>query len=206
MKRLVFILFCMFTTISAQKISMTPVIQKKLENQSSSVYQITQKESLYSKHKSRRGKIKIIFEDFNEVLAKTENQIKEDKIELKKANELRSMIPKGGIVYVLIFRSEREEADLNLFTYVLQINKNEVARQGGGSWGWKVSTSPGLPSNKGVEGDYWTNVDMFQLEEPLKEGTKAKFIVFDKIGGKDEFTIQYLKKIANELIAVRIAR
>lgn len=206
MKRIAFVLFCMFTTISAQKTSIPPVVQENQENQASSVYRIIQKENLHSKHKGKRGKIKIIFEDFNEVLAKTENQIKEDKIELKKANELRSMVPKGGIIYVLIFRSEREEADLNLFTYVMQINKNEVARQSGGYWGWKVSTSPGLPSNKGVEGDYWTNVDMFQLEEPLKEGTNAKFIVFDKIGGKNEFTIQHLKKIANESMAVRIAR
>lgn len=187
MSRILLLLLVAFLSISARM--PTNSISTEQDNTCSPKYIITQKESHRVNGKSHSGKVRIIYRDYEELNEKNEIEIAEKNLDEKKAAESRSMVPKGGQIYVLIYRKTREEVVIEPFEYIIKKNGREISRQSGGMWVWLASYSPGLPSHNGKDGEYWTNVDMVQLEDPIKRGEKINIKVIDPKGGSDNFVL-----------------
>ncbi len=158
-------------------------------NVSSAHYKISQNENIFKKHSNRSGRIKIIFKDHNEAVADAEKEAREKNLPKEKVREFIENIPKSGFVYVLIYRTSRDGAKLDNFSYIVKQKKKEQLDFEGGMWGWRVSDTPGLPSREGENGHYWTNLDMIRIEDPIDSSTPISILIVDKMGGKDTFTI-----------------
>lgn len=160
------------------------------DNESNSKYKITQVENPKANHWQGSGKIKIEYKDYAELSAKAEEKIKNEMMNEKDATELRNSIPKGGYAYIHIFRITIDTAKLNSFNYVVMKNGKEWFRYTGGSGASARDNIPSTPSHVGVDGRWWTNLDLIRFPEELKSGDSIQVIAMDTIvGGRDEFTI-----------------
>jgi len=162
------------------------------DNESNSKYKITQVENPKANHWGGTGKVKLEYKDFSELSAKTEEKIKNEMMAEKDANELRKSIPKGGYVYMHIYRITIDTAKLNSFNYVIMKNGKEWFRYTGGANASARDNIPSTPSQYGVDGRYWSNMDMIGLPEEIKLDDSIQIIAIDTIvGGRDEFTLTH---------------
>lgn len=162
------------------------------DNESNAKYKITQVENPKANHWEGSGKVKLEYKDHTELSAKAEEKIKNEMMSEKDATDLRNSIPKGGYAYVYIFRITIDTAKLKSFNYVLMKNGKEWFRYAGGSGTSARDNIPSTPSHSGVDGRYWSNIDLIRFPEELKSDDSIQIIAMDTIiGGRDEFTLAY---------------
>lgn len=165
-------------------------------NESNGKYSITQVDNEKENFAHGGGYLKIEYKDIAENTEWVETKIKNEMLSDKDAKDLRASIPKGGHIYVRIFRRIIDSANLKNFSYVVMKNEKEIIRQEGGKYSNAVDTVPSRPSGVGIDGAFWSNTEIIPLSEAFEKGDVIKLFAIDKMGGRDEFTLSF--KVENK--------
>lgn len=162
------------------------------DNEALPIYKITQIENPKENRFAGGGKIKIEYENYEQVKAERIKRNQNEMIAPKEAEARLAAIPKGGYIIVRIYRSTVETGNLKNFSYVLQKNDKEILRFEGGSMSRGVDTVPSTPSNYGIDGIFWTNIESIPVPEEFNKGDSIKLFAIDKFRAeRDEFTIEF---------------
>lgn len=184
--------FLIFSLLAISGISCTMFSGKQNEN--SSKYEITQDKNPNATGMNEGGKVRIKYDDYEDVLAKEKEEIQNEIIPEAEAKKMIASIPKGGMITSYIFRATVEMGNLKCFTYILQKNGKEIYRRQGGEGMSGPNTVPSVPGRNGPDGFFWQNYDAVIVPESFTSKDTLKLIVADKcLGGRDEFTIKHSK-------------
>lgn len=157
-------------------------------------YEITKIENKEKPTMSGYGSVKVTYQARDTYAAGTEERIKNEMLAEKEASELRSMIPKGGMFYIEIFRRTAESASLNMFTYIYFKNGKEIYREEANKGKLPGNIVAKTPHSKGEYNYHWWNEDIAYVPFEFNEDDIVQFFVVDKTGGRDEFTLKKLNK------------
>lgn len=163
-----------------------------MSNDAASGYVITQEENEFTNVFSMKvkypGKVRAIYRSYDENRAEAMNRSKDlmlSEVETKKATD---ELIKGGFIELHFFRQTIDAGNTDNFEYILKQEGKIIKRIK------PKPRIPSIPSHGGVDGSYWTNIDIIPLyDDYLINGSLEIYVVDTLIGGSDKFVLAMKK-------------
>jgi len=135
------------------------------------------------------GEVKITYTSYSELIDQANREISNKMLNEKEAAKLTSSIPKGGKIFIHIFRLTIERASMNSFTFLLKKNGNEILRYNGKN---NIHNVPRAPYQTNSKGNTWSNTEIIDLDFEFNKQDTIELFVMDNIDQlRDEFTIKH---------------